>query len=277
MQTLTAKDLIVAAFEEDIPHGDITTDNLGISEKMGFAFLIAKADIKLSGQYCFTESMLYMEPQCQVRWFFKDGDTVLKGQKIASIYGNLLQIIKAERVALNFLGRLSGIATYTHLFVSRIGPTHIKILDTRKTLPGFRALEKKAVIDGGGHNHRMNLSDAILIKENHIRLAGGITKAVSTLREKTNKPIEVEVTTIEEIQEAVALGVQRLLLDNMSSALIAKAMDVIPDSTEVEASGNMTVERVMELKNIQGLDYVSVGALTHSAPCADISLLFEFT
>lgn len=273
---MTVKDLIIAAFQEDLPQGDITTDNLGVSEKMGFAFLIAKADIKLSGQVLFSESMLHMDPHCQIRWFFKDGDTVLKNQKMASVYGNQLQIIKAERVALNFLGRLSGIATNTHLFVSRVGPTHIKILDTRKTLPGYRMLEKKAVVDGGGHNHRFNLSDAVLIKENHIRLAGGITKAVTAIRKHKEVSIEVEVTTLNEVNEAIHVGAQRLLLDNMSTDLIQQALEIIPDNILVEASGNMTVERVRELTQFKDLDYVSVGALTHSAPCADISLLFDF-
>ncbi|MCC6137073.1 MAG: carboxylating nicotinate-nucleotide diphosphorylase [Bdellovibrionaceae bacterium] len=276
MLTLNLKDLIAAAFAEDIPSGDVTTDNLGIQEKNGYAFLIAKADIKLSGQDLFSQSIHYLDPQCQIRWFFKDGDTVLKNQKMASLHGNLLQIIKAERVALNFLGRLSGIATHTHLFVSRVGPTKIKILDTRKTLPGYRVLEKKAVVDGGGYNHRKNLSDAVLIKENHIRLAGSISHAVNEIRKRTHVSIEVEVTSLNEVDEAVGLKVNRLLLDNMNKEMIRSALDRIPDDIEVEASGNMTVERVKELSDLEGLDYVSVGALTHSAPCADISLLFDF-
>lgn len=273
---MTLKELIQAAFLEDLPNGDVTTDNLGIHDKPGFAFLVAKADIKLSGQDVFTAAIHHLDPQCQVRWFFKDGDTVLKNQKMASLHGNLLQIIKAERVALNFLGRLSGIATHTHLFVSRVGPTHLKILDTRKTLPGYRALEKKAVVDGGGYNHRMNLSDAVLIKENHIRLAGGITQAVNAIRSRHSGPMEVEVTTLEEVKEAIALDVQRLLLDNMSVAMTEQALALIPESIDVEASGNMTVERIRELSALKELDYVSVGALTHSAPVADISLLFDF-
>lgn len=276
MLTLTLKDLIAAAFLEDLPHGDVTTDNLGVGEKSGYAFLIAKADIKLSGQEVFTQAIHHLDPECQIRWFFKDGDTVLKNQKMASLHGNQLQIIKAERVALNFLGRLSGIATHTHLFVSRVGQTHLKILDTRKTLPGYRVLEKKAVVDGGGYNHRMNLSDAVLIKENHIRLAGSITKAVTSIRSQYSGSIEVEVTTLSEVQEAVNLDVQRLLLDNMTLETTADALKIIPEHVETEASGNMTVERVRDLSQLRELDYVSVGALTHSAPVADISLLFDF-
>lgn len=273
---MKVNELIAAAFAEDLPHGDLTTDNLGVAEKNGHAFLVAKADIKLSGQNLFTESILFLEPRCQIRWFFKDGDTVLKNQKIAALSGDLLQIIKAERVALNFLGRLSGIATHTHLFISRIGATPIKILDTRKTLPGYRSLEKKAVVDGGGYNHRHNLSEAVLIKENHIRLAHGITAAVTAIRARKNVPIEVEVTDLFEVQEAVSLDVNRLLLDNMSKDMIAQALDLIPESIEVEVSGNMTVERIQELSTLHGIDFASVGSLTHSAPCADISLLFQF-
>jgi nicotinate-nucleotide pyrophosphorylase (carboxylating) len=274
--TVTIDTLISAAFAEDIPNNDLTTDSLGILEKKGHAFLIAKADIKLSGQDVFNKCIHFLDPQAQVRWFFKDGDTILKQQKVASISGNLLQVIKAERVALNFLGHLSGVATATHLFVSASGPTKIKILDTRKTLPGFRSLEKKAVVDGGGHNHRMNLSDAVLIKENHIRLAKGITSAVEKIRQKTTAAIEVEVTTLDEVKEAVALNVQRLLLDNMTTEQIAQAVELIPDPIEIEVSGNMTPSRVRDLSHIEGIDFVSVGAITHSAPCADLSLLFEF-
>lgn len=273
---MTLDELITAAFLEDLPHGDLTTDNLGINEKKGYAYLLAKADIKLSGQDVFTRCIHYLDPKAQIRWLFKDGDTVLKQQKVASISGDLLKIIKAERVALNFLGRLSGIATSTHLFISASGSTHITVLDTRKTLPGYRELEKKAVRDGGGKNHRMNLSDAVLIKENHIRLAKGITAAVTSIRSQTDKPIEVEVTSLEEIREAVGLHVARLLLDNMSTDMIRQAMPLIPDDIEVEISGNMTPHRVKELSQIEGVDFVSVGAITHSAPCADLSLLFEF-
>ena len=191
---MTLDELIRDAFAEDIPDGDLTTDSLGLTEKIGRAYLVAKADIKLSGQDIFTKCMRHLDSTVQLRWFFKDGDTVLRQQKVASLHGDLLKIIKAERVALNFLGHLSGIATLTHLYATAAAP--VKILDTRKTLPGYRALEKRAVLDGGGLNHRMNLSDAVLIKENHIRLAGGITAAVQAIRKKTSTAIEVEVTSL---------------------------------------------------------------------------------
>ena len=274
---MTIRELTEIAFKEDLPHGDITTDNLDLKEKKGHAFLIAKSDLRLSGKDFFTESIQLLSPQSQIKWYFSDGDTILKTQKIASIYGNLLEIIKAERVALNFLGYFSGIATLTHVYVSACAAgSSLAILDTRKTLSPYRSWIKKAVVDGGGKNHRANLSDAVLIKENHIRIAGSITKAVEQIRKHVKGFIEVEVTNLDEVQEAVALGVQRLLLDNMTDEMITEALKRIPQEIETEASGNMTVARIRSLSQLQGLNYVSVGALTHSAPIADISLLFEF-
>lgn len=274
---MTVRELVDLAIAEDLPAGDITTDNLQLKEKKGHAFLIAKSDLKLSGKDFFNECLITLCTDADLKWYFKDGDTVLKTQKVASIYGNLLEIIKAERVALNFLGFLSGIATLTHLYVSACAPgSKLKILDTRKTLSPYRPWIKKAVLDGGGSNHRQNLSDAVLIKENHIRIAGGITQAVTQIRQHVKSFVEVEVTNLKEVEEAISLDVQRLLLDNMSDEMIREALALIPDSIETEASGNMTVSRIRALSELEGLDYVSVGALTHSAPCADLSLLFEF-
>lgn len=274
---MTILDLVKVAFEEDLPQGDITTDNLAIREKKGHAFLIAKSDLCLSGRDFFTESLLHLSPTVDIKWYFKDGDTVLKTQKVASLYGNLLEIIKAERVALNFLGFFSGIATLTQDYVQARTPgSSLQILDTRKTLSPYRPWIKKAVLDGGGTNHRQNLSDAVLIKENHIRIAGSITKAVEQIRRTVKGFVEVEVTSPDEIREACALNVQRLLLDNMSDEQIREALTLIPEHIETEASGNMNLARVRSLSEMEGLDFISVGALTHSAPCADLSLLFEF-
>jgi nicotinate-nucleotide pyrophosphorylase (carboxylating) len=274
---MTIHDLVKLAFEEDLPSGDITTDHLDLKEKKGHAFLIAKSDLRLSGQEFFTESLRQLSPKTELKWYYADGDTVLKTQKVASLYGNLIEIIKAERVALNFLGFFSGIATLTQLYVSACEPgSNLKILDTRKTLSPYRPWIKKAVVDGGGENHRQNLSDAVLIKENHIRIAGSITKAVEQIRTHVKGFLEVEVTNLDEIKEAVQLDVQRLLLDNMTDEQIREALEIIPDKIETEASGNMNLARIRSLSRLQGLDYVSVGALTHSAPCADLSLLFEF-
>ncbi len=274
---MTIHELVALAIAEDLPAGDITTDNLNLKEKKGHAFLIAKSDLKLSGQDFFNESLLTLCPQADIKWYFKDGDTILKTQKVASVYGNLLEIIKAERVALNFLGYFSGIATLTQQYVSACVPgSKLKILDTRKTLSPYRAWIKKAVLDGGGENHRQNLSDAVLIKENHIRIAGGITKAVTQIRQHVKSFVEVEVTNLKEVEEAISLDIQRLLLDNMNDDMLREALALIPEAIETEASGNMNLARVKTLSQLDGLDYVSVGALTHSAPCADLSLLFEF-
>lgn len=274
---MTVLDLVNLALQEDLPTGDITTDNLLLKEKRGHAFLIAKSDLKLSGKEFFHETMLSVCPGADIKWYFNNGDTILKTQKVASIYGNLLEIIKAERVALNFLGYFSGIATLTQLFVNARAPgSKLQILDTRKTLAPYRPWIKQAVLDGGGANHRQNLSDMVLIKENHIRIAGGITQAVEQIRKHTQNFIEVEVTSFEEIREACALDIQRVLLDNMTDEMIEKSLELVPDHIQTEASGNMNIERIKSLSRIEGLDYVSVGALTHSAPCADLSLLFEF-
>jgi nicotinate-nucleotide pyrophosphorylase (carboxylating) len=274
---MTVLELIDLAILEDLPAGDLTTDNLFLKEKLGHAFLIAKADLKLSGREFFHETMLKMCPSADIKWYFNNGDTVLKTQKVASIYGNLLDVIKAERVALNFLGFFSGIATLTQLYVSARAPSSkLQILDTRKTLSPYRPWIKQAVLDGGGSNHRQNLSDAVLIKENHIRIAGGITQAVEQIRKHTKGFIEVEVTSPAEIKEACSLDIQRVLLDNMTDEEIQQALEWIPETIETEASGNMTIARIKSLSQIEGLDFVSVGALTHSAPCADLSLLFEF-
>ncbi|MCC7403541.1 MAG: carboxylating nicotinate-nucleotide diphosphorylase [Bdellovibrionales bacterium] len=272
---MTIAEMVKSALREDLPDGDITTDSLGMPEKFGRALLKAKEDLVLSGRDFFTETFAAVDPKLQVKWHFANGDLILSGQTVATITGNLINALKAERVGLNFLGHFSGIATYTRCFVDQVKATRCRILDTRKTLPLYREWEKQAVRDGQGHNHRMNLSDAILIKENHIRIAGGIKAAVVLIRAQTTKPIEVECSTLEEIHEAVNLRVDRILLDNMNNDLIAAAMRIIPATVKVEASGNMSIERVAGVAQL-GVHDISVGALTHSAPCADFSLLFDW-
>lgn len=273
---MTDHDLILEAFQEDIPDGDLTTDSLGKTQSKGYAFLIAKSDLILSGQDMFENSLRMQAPDIETNWYFQDSDPILKGQKVCSIKGNLIPVLKAERVALNFLGYLSGIATTAHVFMQACQGSNIKILDTRKTLPGYRRLVKKAVVDGGAHNHRMNLSDAVLIKENHIRLAGSISNAVETVRSNYSGTIEVEASTLEDVKELVELNVERILLDNMDNETLQKALELIPEGIETEASGNMNLSRVRELTKFSNLNYISVGAITHSAPCADFSLLFEW-
>lgn len=267
--------LIQLAYEEDLPRGDITTENLGLSEQIGNAKLIAKEDLVLAGAEIFEKCVHHIIPEMQLRWQFKDGDLLLKGQTVCWLKGDLLPLLKAERVALNFLGHLSGIATLTRIFVAETKGTKCKILDTRKTTPLFRHLEKEAVRLGGGKNHRMGLSDAILIKDNHIRASGSIVKAIQNIRRNYQGAIEVECRTLDEVKLAVQERVDRILLDNMTTEQMREARALIPALIETEASGNMTVGRIREVAET-GVDYISVGALTHSAPCADLSLMFEW-
>lgn len=272
---MTLLELIRAAIKEDMPNGDVTTESLALKPRPGRARLKAKEDMILSGAMAFEESMLLLEPNCRVKWHFEEGDEILKNQNICTIEGDLIQILKAERVALNFLGHLSGISTLTRRFVKQVEGTKTKILDTRKTTPAFRELEKRAVTHGGGLNHRMNLSTAILIKDNHIAVMGGIKNAINRVRGNSNLPIEVEARTLEEVKEAVEMNVQRILLDNMDNDMLKTALSIIPAEIETEASGNMNLQRVHSVAEI-GVNYISVGALTHSAPCADISLIFQW-
>lgn len=268
-------ELIRAALKEDMPTGDVTTESLAMKPKFGEAVLKAKEDLVLSGANIFEETILFLEPLARIKWQFNEGDLIYSGQNICSIEGDLLQILKGERVALNFIGRLSGIATYTRKFVKEVENTSTKILDTRKTTPLLRALEKRAVVHGGGTNHRFNLSEAVLLKDNHIALMGGITAAVSRLRHNCNLPVEVEVSSLDQLAECISLKVDRVLLDNMSNENLAKALEILPKSIQTEASGNMNLARVKSVANI-GVNYISVGALTHSAACADVSLLFDW-
>lgn len=272
---MTLLELIRAAIKEDMPNGDVTTEALALKPRLGRARLKAKEDIVLSGAMPFEQTMHQLEPNCKVKWHFEEGDQILKSQIICTIEGDLLQILKAERVALNFLGHLSGIATFTRRFVKALEGTETKVLDTRKTTPGYRELEKRAVTHGGGVNHRLNLSTAVLLKDNHITVLGGLRPAVQRVREHTPLPIEVEASTLEQVKEAVEMKVHRILLDNMPNEVLKQARALIPTSIQTEASGNMTLERVRPIAEI-GIDFVSVGALTHSAPCADVSLVFDW-
>lgn len=272
---MTLQDLIKAALKEDMPKGDVTTESLALLPRQGRARLMAKEDLVLSGTGPFEQAMNALEPQVRIQWHFEEGQLALKKQVLCTLHGDLIQILKAERIALNFLGHLSGIATLTRRFVQKIAHTQTQILDTRKTLPGYRDLEKRAVVHGGGLNHRFNLSEAILIKDNHIAIMGGILNAVKRIRQHTDKPIEVEARTLDEVREAVAVQVQRILLDNMNNDLLKQSLALIPPSIQTEASGNMNLERVASVAEL-GVHFISVGALTHSAPSADVSLTFDW-
>lgn len=275
-QSLSLRDIIQFALKEDMPDGDITTDSLAFDSRPGIARLIAKEDLVISGRIVFEEVIRTLDTTAKLTWYFKDADLALKGQHLCMIQGDLIQILKAERVALNLLGHLSGIATLTRSFVDQVKNTKTKILDTRKTTPILRELEKHAVRDGGGTNHRKNLTEAVLIKDNHIRAAGGITNAVTRIRQHTDLPITVEASTLEEVKEAVSIGVQRILLDNMTNEMLRESLSLIPSTIESEASGNMKINRVRSVAEL-GVNYISVGVITHSAPSADISLNFEWS
>ena len=268
-------EIIEQAFREDLPQGDITTDSLAVKNYPGSAKVIAKSDLILSGKDLFERCIKHLEPEAQIKWLFDDGQIVLSKQTICTIKGNLINIVKAERVALNFLGKLSGIATLTRRFANEVRNTNTKILDTRKTTPLFRDFEKKAVLDGGGKNHRRDLSDQVMIKENHVRISEGLAKAIDQIKSQTNKFMTVEAHSLEDVQVCVDKGVNRILLDNMDIETLKAALEKIPNHIETEASGNMTIDRVKSVAET-GVDYISVGALTHSAPVADISMIFDW-
>ena len=267
--------LITLAYQEDIPNTDITTDSLKIESLIGKAHLVAKEDLVLSGIEIFEACLQHIDPELKIKTYFKNSDVILNQQSIALIEGNMIALLKAERVALNFLGHLTGIASLTSCFVKTIEDSNCKILDTRKTTPLYRDLEKQAVRDGGASNHRRDLSSAILIKENHIQVAGSIEKALRSAKETNADFIEIELKNEKEIKIALPFEPTRILLDNMNIAQLKKAVSIIPRSIETEASGNMTLDRVKEVAET-GVNFISVGAITHSAPTADISLLFDW-
>lgn len=268
-------DFIDLALREDMPQGDITTDPLNLKKNFTDAFLIAKQDLTLSGSELFEKTFKKFDSNTQIDWKFKDGQHILKKQIVAHISGAPSDLLKAERTALNFLGYLSGIASYTKKFVDACSPSKTKILHTRKILPFYRQYVQKAVIDGGGSAHRKNLSEFVMIKDNHISLAGGIESAVKKIREKNQSGfIEVEVKNIDEVKVCTNLNINRIMFDNMSNEDIEKSLKYVPSHIETEASGNMNLERISQIKSL-GLDYISIGAITHSAPQADFTLLME--
>lgn len=272
---MTLNELIKAAIKEDMPSGDLTTESLALKPRQGRARLIAKQDLILSGTGAFENTVLALDPNAKVKWHFEEGAEILNQQIICTIQADLIQVLKAERIALNFLMHLSGIATLTQKFVKKVAGTKCQILDTRKTTPTFRELEKRAVVHGGGQNHRLNLSTAILVKDNHIAVMGGIAPAVERIRSHCDASIEVEAGTLKDVQACVNLKVDRILLDNMDNHLLAKAIALIPNGIQIEASGNMNLDRVSTVAQL-GVHFISVGALTHSAPSADVSLLFDW-
>lgn len=276
-------DLIRRALAEDLgptpdaPLGDLTTLATVPADLTLTARLVAKADGILAGLAVFARTFTLLDPAVQLTFHAADGDSVTRGQVVAHLTGPGRALLTAERTALNLLQRLSGIATYTHALVTAATAAnpHVRILDTRKTAPGLRALDKYAVTLGGGHNHRTGLYDMALIKENHIAAAGGITPAVQRVRTAyPYLPIEVEVTTLAELDEALPLNLNRILLDNMSLDQLRAAVAKTASTTPLEASGNVSLATVAAIA-ATGVDYISSGALTHSVTALDLSLLIE--
>lgn len=270
------RELIVKALMEDAPSGDITTRATVPADSVCSARLIAKESLTLAGIGLFEETFRILDPDVKIKKSFADGQAVPKGSTVATLKGNTRAILTAERVALNFLQRLSGIATLTRQFADAVVGTGCAILDTRKTTPLLRDLEKYAVRMGGGKNHRRDLSAMVLIKENHIAAGGGVARAVEMARNSlgANVFIEVEVRDVVELGQAMQAGVARVLLDNMTPAQVRACVKFVAGRVETEASGNMTSKNVRAYAKA-GVDYISVGKLTHSAPASDFSLLIE--
>ena len=265
--------LLELAIEEDIATGDITTDAIVPKQTWAGADLTAKSDGVISGLA--VARRVYERLDNDIAWqpFVEDGTAVKKGKVILHIEGNYRTLLLGERLSLNILQRMSGIATATAACVKELAGTHTQLLDTRKTAPGLRVLDKMAVHHGGGMNHRMGLYDMVLLKDNHIKIAGGIPNAVKAVR--ANLPVsiklEVETTNLEEVQQALECGVDMIMLDNMDNEMMAEAVRVIGGRAKTEASGNMTIARLKEVA-ATGVDYISMGALTHSVTAMDISM-----
>lgn len=270
---LVADKLIMQALEEDITSEDITTNAVMRERREGEVDLICKEDGIIAGLWVFERVFTLLDPSTRVTLFVKDGDEVKKGQKMGVVTGDIRVLLSGERTALNYLQRMSGIATYTRSVAKLLEGTKTKLLDTRKTTPNMRIFEKYAVRTGGGYNHRYNLSDGVLLKDNHIGAAGSVKKAVELAREYAPfvRKIEVETETLEMVKEAVEAGADIIMLDNMSLEMMKEAVDYIDGRASTECSGNVTKENAAQLA-VAGVDYISSGALTHSAPILDISL-----
>ena len=265
--------LIDLAIEEDIESGDISTDAIIPVKSKATALMTAKADGVISGLEVIRKVYERFEDDFGWKEFVHDGDKVKKGDRILEIKAGYRTLLYGERLSLNILQRMSGIATATAKYVAELEGTGTVLLDTRKTAPGMRILDKMAVKDGGGKNHRMGLYDMIMLKDNHIKIAGGIPAAVAAVRKNLPLSIklEVETTTLEEVRQAIEAGADIIMLDNMDTATMAEAVKLIGGKAKTEASGNMSIPRLKEVA-ATGVDYISVGALTHSVTALDISM-----
>lgn len=270
---LNVEPLILQALQEDITSEDVTTNSVMPHAQLGEAELICKQDGIICGMQVFARTFTLLDKTAAVEFLAADGDDVCFGQVAAKVRGDMRALLSAERTALNYLQRMSGIATYTHSVAGLLEGTGVKLLDTRKTSPNNRIFEKYAVRIGGGNNHRYNLSDGVLLKDNHISAAGGVRSAVLMAKEYAPfvRKIEVEVETMDMVKEAVEAGADIIMLDNMPYNEMKKAVDYIAGRAEIEISGNVTKENIACLAGL-GVDYISSGALTHSAPIMDLSL-----
>lgn len=270
---ICADELILSALKEDVTSEDITTNSVIKEYTYGEVELICKQDGIIAGLKIFERVFLLLDDTTKCEFTVKDGDKVKKGQKLGVVKGDVRVLLSGERTALNYLQRMSGIATYTSEVVKFLEGTNIKLLDTRKTTPNMRVFEKYAVKVGGGTNHRYNLSDGILLKDNHIAVAGGVKNAVKMAKEYAPfvRKIEVETENLDMVRDAVEAGADIIMLDNMSVEDMKEAVKIINKRAETECSGNVTKEKIATLSSV-GVDYISSGALTHSAPILDLSL-----
>lgn len=264
---------ILSALKEDITSEDVSTNAVMPAAAQGEVELICKEDGIICGLQVFARVFELLDDKVEIEFYVKDGDEVTVGELMAKVRGDIRILLSGERTALNYLQRMSGIATYTNSIAKLLEGTGIQLLDTRKTSPNNRIFEKYAVRVGGGHNHRYNLTDGVLLKDNHIGAAGGVKEAIHMAKEYAPfvRKIEVEVENLEMVKEAVEAGADIIMLDNMTPEIMAEAVTTINGRAEIEISGNVTRENIERIKGL-GVDYVSSGALTHSAPIMDISL-----
>jgi len=264
--------IIEHAFREDIGEGDITTNNLVPENSAAKASMTAKADGVIAGLPIAKKVFKKLDPNLIWKPLVKDGDTIKKGDVIVEMHGSFRALLTGERLALNLMQRMSGIASETAKYVAEVKHTNVQILDTRKTVPGLRSLDKYSVKTGGGTNHRIGLYDLVMIKDNHIKIAGGIAHAVEQVRKSipNHIKVEVETTNIEEVKEALSAGADIIMLDNMSNEVMTEAVHLVDGKAKTEASGNMSLERLKGVAET-GVDFISIGALTHSVTALDIS------
>lgn len=272
-QILHWDESILSALREDIPWEDVSANSVVPAGVRGKAELLCKQDGVIAGLPVFERVFALLDPAAEVVFFAEEGSRVQKGQKLGEVTAEMRALLSGERTALNFLGRMSGIATYTRSVADLLAGSSTKLLDTRKTTPGLRIFEKYAVRMGGGNNHRFNLSDGVLLKDNHIGAAGGVCKAIEGARAYAPfvRKIEIEVETLEQLREALDAGADIVMLDNMSGETLEQAVKLAKGRAETEISGNVTRENVQKYVKL-GVDYISSGALTHSAPILDLSL-----